>query len=373
MRIAIDCFKQIRGAGKSIGIYNVALNLVQNLAKEKRETANEVIANSEIFVFGNEANKEDFNVDGVNFVSVNGYDPTNKLHCIIWELFGVSKMCKRIKADRVLFPRGYCALTHPVFDIVLIHDLIPFYYNENFPNAFNKLENAYIMNRLKVSARGAKRIITISEASKADIIKHCGAIEDKVVVIHNACDVVDFHEKKVTISPEYLCSITSSLPHKNANGLLKSYVRYYKESEDPLDLVVIGIDSVSSYDVPKEIGKHIVCYKYIKDNFEMYRIISNSKIFIFLSLIEGFGLPPIEAMQLNVPVICSNRSSLPEVVGDAAILVDPTDDNAVSKAIIRLQRDKKLREDMIQKGKNNIVRFSWGTRAKLYWEAILRR
>lgn len=137
-------------------------------------------------------------------------------------------------------------------------------------------------------------------------------------------------------------------------------------------LVMIGLDNVDNYDINTEVKKHIKRYKFIKDNKDMYRIINNSEMFLFLSLIEGFGLPPIEAMQLDVPVIYSNMSSLPEVVGDSAILVNPTDDKEVASAIKALHEDLELKKKLIENGRANIKRFSQDTRAKLYWEAIMK-
>lgn len=372
VRLAIDCFKLVKGAGKSIGIYNVALSLTQNLVLDKKKSSDRKKKNCEIIVIGNKYNKEDFDIDGVRFIQIDNYNPLNKVHCIIWELFSVSNVCKKLKVDKVLFPRGYCALTHPIEDIVLIHDLIPFYYNEQFPGVFNKYENAYIMSRLRSSAKTAKSIITISEASKADIIKYCNVKEDKITVIHNACNVVDFHESKSEQKEPYICAMTSSLPHKNAKGIINGYVTYFKESSKPLNLVVLGLENVDDYEVDDEIEKHIKCYRFIKDNNDMYRIINNSEMFLFLSLIEGFGLPPIEAMQLDVPVICSKISSLPEVVGDSAILVEPTDDREVAAAITKLQDNPNMKKELINSGRSNINRFAWDTRAKLYWDAILK-
>lgn len=371
MRIVIDCFKQVKGAGKSIGIYNVALSITQNLVLEQGRTEDDRIRNAEIIVLGNAHNACDFRIEGVTFVEVVGYDPLNKVSCVLWELFGVSRVLRSLKADRVLFPRGYCALTHPVKDIVLIHDLIPFYYDEHFPGVFGKAENAYIMNRLKASAKTAKQILTISEASKQDILKYCGVREDKITVIHNACNAISFAEEKRFQQKPYICAITSGLPHKNARGILESYRKYCEISETPLDLVVIGIADTSICDLPEEVKAKIICRKFIKSNEEMYRIINNSAVFLFLSLVEGFGLPPIEAMQLKVPVVCSNASSLPEVVGDAAVLVDPTSPEDVAAKLNELLADEAKQKALVVKGMENIKRFSWETRAKLYWEALL--
>lgn len=369
MKLVIDCFKQIKGVGKSIGIYNVAKNIINGLVEEKKVTSDDKIKNTEIIVLGNEFNELDFNVEGVTFVKVSKYSPTNKVHCVLWELFGVIRICKQLNADKVLFPRGYVALTHPIEDIIIIHDLIPFYYDAHFPGVFNKAENGYIMNRLKSSAKTASKIITISETSKKDIVKYCGVSENKIKVIYNACKKIDYPEKKQ--DQGYICAITSGLPHKNAIGVLESYKRYWLMAENPLPLVVIGIEDTGICDLPNEVKNDIQCIKFIKDEQELYGIVRNSTLFLFLSLIEGFGLPPLEAMQLGVPVICSGQSSLPEVTGDAAVLVDPKDAESVANEIRDLASSCKKREELIEKGKRNIERFSEQSRAKLYWKAIL--
>lgn len=369
--IMVDCFKLIKGMGKSIGIYNVALRLIQNLVKEKNNSKEEQIKSAIIVVLGNKYNETDFNIPGAIFLEIKRYDPTNKYQCVMWELVGVAKEYRKLEADLILFPRGYRALIHPMTDIVLIHDLIPFYYNEHFPGFFNRIENAYIMRRLRDSAEKSNHIITISEASKQDIIKYCKVQEEKITVIYNASDIVDFDEEVINLENPYMCAITSDLPHKNAIGIFESYKQYCAKTDKPLNLIVIGIPDSSICDMPEEIRARITCYKFIKENKDMYRIIRNSRVFLFLSLIEGFGLPPIEAMQLDVPVICSNTSSLPEVVGDAAILVNPNDYVEIANNICRVLNDITLRDRLMKNGRKNIERFTGNSRAKKYWEIIL--
>lgn len=367
MKLAIDCFKQVKGMGKSIGIYNLALNLIRNLANYGNTHEGSLV---ELYVIGNKFNQEDFDIPGVHFFSVQSLDPRNKLHCIVWELFIVSAFCRKIGADRILFPRGYCALTHPVKDTIIIHDLIPFYYNERFPEAFNKVENAYIMHRLKASAKACDQVITISEASKKDILKYCKIKPEKITVIHNGCNELAYRKGGVSTSKPYICAITSGLPHKNAVGIFRSYIRYCEISSAPLDLKVIGVEDTVGIEVSDEISKKIVYYKYIKEDEKLHAMIANSTVFLFLSLMEGFGFPPIEAMQLGVPVVCSNLSSLPEVVGDAAILVDPNNPCEVANAIENVSTDIALQMNLIEKGKKNINRFSWNSRAELYWTVL---
>lgn len=371
MKIVIDCFKLVKGVGKSIGIYNVAFNLSRQLIRYKSLCNDSNIKNAELIILGNKYNKADFDIDGVTFIEIKGYNPLNKLHCVFWELFAVSFTVKKSGADRVLFPRGFCALTHPVEDFIIVHDFIPFFYNENFPGVFNRFENGYIMNRLKASVKACNNVITISQYSKNDILKHCRTDEQKIKVIYHGYNKKEIDCTEASFRKPYICAITSTLPHKNAKGILESYKRYCEISENPLDMTVVGIDdSYTSY-LPEEIRSKITCYKYIKEDEKLYTVIHNSSLFLFLSLAEGFGLPPIEAMQLKVPVICSNRSSLPEVVGDAALLVNPENYDEVAEAIKGLLSDENLKKALVEKGTKNITRFDWTVAAKHYWESLL--
>lgn len=371
MKIVIDCFKLVKGKGKSIGIYNVAHSIVKCLINYNNfsETNN---GYPEIYVLGNKYNKEDFDIPGIHFIEVTRYNPMNRVHCLIWELIGVALVCKRIKADRVIYPRGFCALIHPVKDIVIIHDLIPFYYNEKYPKVFNKIENQYIMQRIKQSARAAYKIITISESSQNDIIKRCGVTPEKIIVIHNICEKINYKKTDtVQNKTKYISAITSTLPHKNAEGILASYKKYCEITENPLNLIIIGIDNEVTINLPEKVRNKITCFKYIKEEQKLYNLIGNSSVFLFLSRIEGFGLPPIEAMQLNIPVICSNVSSLPEVTGNAAILVNPENPIQIANAIKELANNEKKQQELIARGQKNVERFSAASRAGLYWKAIL--
>jgi glycosyltransferase involved in cell wall biosynthesis len=368
--LVVDCFKQVKGVGKSIGIYNLTINLLRNLVAERARTETIDIKNSKIIVLGNEYNRSDFAINGVEFVSVK-YNPLNKMTCILWELFVVSKVCKKKKADRVLFPRGFCAFTHLVKDSIIVHDLIPFYYDKYYPGYFNKLENVYIMKRLKASIKSCNQVITISETSKKEILDITKVSEGKIVTIHNGCNIMAYTPETYTGEP-YIIAITSCLPHKNAEGIVKSYEEYYKTTQHPIHLKIIGIPDVEKYGISEDIKAHITCFKFIKEDRELHRVIANGSVFMFLSLVEGFGFPPIEGMQLGVPIVCSNLSSLPEVVGDAAVFVDPLNYKEVGQALNALINDKTKQKSMVEKGYKNIPRFSWESRAKLYWEALIK-
>lgn len=375
MRLVIDCFKLVKGQGKSIGIYNLAKNLTRHLAEtnQNREHCEEIV------VLGNEYNRKDFEVPGVRFIQVKG-NPLSRLSYTLWELFGVVSAVKKAGGDRVLFPRGYRPLFYRGKDIVIIHDLIPFFYDRHFPGVLNRVENAYIMNRLKASIRHAYRVVTISEYSMKEMEEICPDCRKRTRVIYNGINPVPCSEVPSSLKPEgpYLYAGVSALPHKNALGVLKTYEAYFKaeirEGKNPARLVIIGIDSPESIPggevLSPQAAEHVTCCRYIESGEEMHSLLAGASAFLFLSLIEGFGFPPLEAMQLGVPVICSNRSSLPEVIGDAGLLTDPDDIDGTVSCIRRLLGDEALRKELIEKGYENVKRFDWDSRIERYWEVL---
>ena len=406
MNLVVDCFKLVKGAGKSIGIYNLAKSIVTHLGeKALREQEGLKHAGQTIIVLGNAYNRKDFDVPGVTFVEMKG-NPQNKIYCILWELMLVVRYADKYHADRILFPRGFRPLGgiksagiraggRSIRDTIIIHDLIPFYYDKYYPGVFNKLENAYIMNRMKASIRRADRVITISDYSKQDILDKVPGCESKITVINNGLNDVSFDRSgegnqgknmggdaggdrredtaENGAKKRYIVAMTSALPHKNAKGVLSAYEAYYRQTENPLELLVIGIADSSFYpEMDREAAGHVTFCKFVEKFDELCRMVAEAEAYLFLSYVEGFGFPPLEAMQLGVPVVCSCRSSLPEVVGDAGVLVEPDDLDAVGKALVKVTTDQAFREELIGKGYENIRRFSWDSRTDLYWEELFR-
>ena len=344
MRLVIDCFKLVKGQGKSIGIYNLAKNLTRNLAQTNQNGEH----CEEIVVLGNEYNRKDFEVPGVRFVQVKG-NATNRIVYTLWELFGVPRAVKREGGDRVLFPRGYRPLFYRGKDVIIVHDLIPFFYDQNFPGTLNRVENAYIMSRLRASIRHADRIVTISHYSQQEMEKICPGCESRTTVIYNGVNPVPCSDVPSLLKPDgpYLYAGVSTLPHKNALGVLKTYEAYFqaeiREGKNPARLVIIGIESPQSIPggevLSPQAAEYVTCCRYI---------------------------------ELGVPVICSNRSSLPEVIGDAGLLTDPDDIEGTVSCIRRLLGDEKLQKELIAKGYENVKRFDWDSRVEQYWEVLTR-
>ncbi len=350
MKLVIDCFKLVKGKGKSIGIYNLAYSLVRELSREH-----------EITVLGNKLNREDFDIPGVSFVCIDK-NPEDKLTCVIWELYTVTRYVRKLKIDKVFFPRGFTALkifAGGIKQYPFINDMIPFYYDRHFPGALGKKENLYITMRLKASAKTAYRVLTNSEASKNDTLEIAGVSPDKIDVVYLGCNPVVMPEETECSEREYYVAVTSSLPHKNPEGIVRSYECYCRKmGENARDLKIIGIPDVEAYNIPDEIKSKISCIKYIEKNEDMHAMIARSKGFLFMSRIEGFGFPPLEAMQLGVPVVSADSYSLKEVVADCGILVNSEDYEAAAEGLKSLH-DEALCGEYVRKGFENVKRFDW--------------
>lgn len=364
MRIGFDCAKLVKGTSKSIGIYNITKSVVVRLAKQ-------LGAEYRLVVIGNESNREDFAVKGVEFHAVN-LDINSTKAILLWETVRVNSYIKKLKLDEIVFPRGFTSLFCPVKDVVIVHDLIPFYYDKHYPGVLSRLQNAYVMLRMKSSIRTADRIITISEYSKKDILGIVPKAEKKIHVIPHGYESHDRDIEELKNAPDnYFFGITSKLPHKNAVGLLNAYAKYYDITEHPYDLVVAGLPDFSTVEqksgcsIPEEVKRHIHCNKFMDDK-RFYSLFAHSRGLVFLSFIEGFGLPPLEAMELGVPVICSNATSLPEVVNGAGIMVEPEDTAAAAQAMKRLTEETGLSDELICKGYDNLKSFNWEERIEEY-------
>lgn len=383
MRILVDCFKLIKGKGKSIGIYNVAVSVVKCISETI--DGDDCYSDVEIIVAANKFNASEFeNIPSVKVYLVEGYNPEKKIDAVLWELFGVAVFAQKLSVDKVLFPRGYVPFVPKKKYVPIVHDLIPYWYDEHFKGYLGGIENRYIKMRLKASVIQSELVITISEASKSDIVNRFGVSSDKIKVIYNE---IPFTERSVErldnsflnssglAQGNYILAMATDYPHKNLEGILKSYSEYVKRVDNPYELVIIGVDdsSVEKLIDAEDLLSLIHCFRYIEDKGDYKTLFACAKAFIFLSLIEGFGLPPLEAMSYGVPVICSNTSSLPEVVGDAAYLVDPTNYVAISEAIVQMTSDERLRDACIEKGFENIKRFDLRSRAEEYRKVLFRQ
>jgi len=254
--------------------------------------------------------------------------------------------------------------------VVTIHDCIHLMFPQYLPNRF---AFGYARTSIGLAAKRATRVLTVSESSKRDILRFVDTEAEKIVVIYNAYDerfAIDPAEEDVVrvreryqLQDEFVLYAGNVKPHKNLERLIDAFHIVRKRGLDHLKLVMIG-DEISKYTALRRAVHQHQLHKYVRflgylpeeTLAVMYRL---AGVFVFPSLYEGFGLPPLEAMASGTPVVTSNVSSLPEVAGDAAVLVDPYDPQAIADGIYRVLTDADLRRDLRRKGVARAGMFSW--------------
>jgi len=260
----------------------------------------------------------------------------------------------------------------PCRAVVTIHDCIHLMFPQYLPN---RLAYAYARANLWTAARRAARILTVSETSKADILRYCDVPADRIIVIYNAIDdhfatppsdeAVQRVRERYQLDGPFALYVGNIKPHKNLERLIDAFDLVRRGGFERMELLIIG-DQISKYPrlrrtVDKhKLHKHVRFLGFVPDDTlaALYRL---ATVFVFPSLYEGFGLPPLEAMASGTPVVTSNRSSLPEVAGDAAVLVDPYSAVSIAEGIQRVLSDASLRQTMIARGLARAREFSWET------------
>lgn len=244
--------------------------------------------------------------------------------------------------------------------VITVHDL-----------AFKSLKNVFTWKTVmwknfitNLSIKKADKIIAITNFTKSEILKHYPNInKNKIDVVYNGFNnfsnepIIEsnIREDIKHIKTPYILTVSTISPRKNIDGLIKAFYKIKDKIEE--NLVVVGDNGWMYEDVFKlvkdlKLGDRVIFTGKVNDE-ELKYIYRNSRIFTYLSFYEGFGLPPLEAMSYEIPCIVSNTSSIPEVVGDNAIKVDPYDINSISDNLLKIYSLKS------KNNKNNLEKFSW--------------
>ncbi len=302
-----------------------------------------------------------------------------------WHL---AQAIQKYELDLIHDPNGIAPFLGPAKGakrLVTIHDAFPYVY----PKTHTRLDNWRFRWMLPSAVKRADMVLTDSQNSRIDLIRYLNLPEDKIRVV--ACGV-NGNFKPVPDSPEraqilarygitspYLLYIGGITPRKNISGLLEAYAQLRLRHPD-LNLVIGGKRQWQAGEIDttfKRLGlENLVHFTgYVADE-DLPALYSAAELFVFPSLYEGFGLPPLEAMACGTPVVTTNVSSLPEVVGDAALLVDPRYNKSLVEAIERGLNNKVLRAELRQKGLERAALFSWEKAAsqtmKIYQEIPLK-
>jgi glycosyltransferase involved in cell wall biosynthesis len=341
------------------GIGRYLRNLLSHLAR--LDNRNEYV------VFVNQANSRVVTPPNFQFVPLRLATPLYSLR----EQYWLPLELRRWGLDFCHYPNFSLPLFSPCPYLVTIHDLIYYLYPEQCPSLAAHYGARVMMRRAATQARA---IITDSEYSKRDVVRHLHVAAERVQVILPAADegATSVWRDAAPVShygivQPYILYVGKHHGNKNISTLLRAYVMH-PDIYTKFQLVIAGTRDVRRKALYQEAealdpGKRILFTDFVAD-VELFDLYRGASLFVFPSLYEGFGLPPLEAMACGVPVITSNAASLPEVVGDAAIQVDPLNAREMAEAMRTVLTDPGLQNTLRQKGIERARQFSWETAAR---------
>jgi len=365
MKIGVDCRTILNpGFGEVAGVGHYTFYLVKNLIKE--------IKDEEIILFFEQLPEEKV----INELSIDKNKV--KIRQLPWHQYRrylpfiyahllVPYFLKKEKLDVYYNPANIIPLGYGGRSVITIHDLAIYRNPGWFPAS---LGSRIFSTKILVprSIGRAEKIIAVSESTKKDLIDIFGVAEDKIKVIYEGAEwggeeikSIGYLKEKYQISDNYILYLGTLEPRKNIERLIKAMGELKK-----FDLVIAGAKGwkyEGIFNLIKETNKTL-CREAIKylgyvPMEDKKSLISWAKCFLFPSFYEGFGLPILEAMSLGVPVISSRASSLPEIVGEAGLLVDPNSQEELQKALAKIMGDENLRQDLGRKALERSKQFSW--------------
>jgi glycosyltransferase involved in cell wall biosynthesis len=296
-----------------------------------------------------------------------------------WFEFSVANFLNKFKPDLFLSPDGYMSLRANCKQLAVIHDIC----FEHYPKDVSYLVRKYYHYFFPKFARKASRIATVSEFSKSDIIKTYHINESKIDVVFNGCNELytpiakalqEQTRKQFSQDCDYFLFVGALHPRKNITRLFQAFDKFKSASATNVKLVIVG----EKYYWTKEI-KHTYLNMQYKDDVvftgrlspeDLKNILGSALAMTYVPYFEGFGIPIVEAMNCDTPVITSNVTSMPEVAADAALLVDPFSVDSIANAMLYIYKDEDMRNTLIERGRKRKLNFSWDKTAAALWRSI---
>lgn len=297
-----------------------------------------------------------------------------------WYQIILKKALRRLNPDVFVATDGMFPLRSNINTLAVIHDLNFEHYPETLPkNVLN-----YYLKYFPQFAKKATRIATVSEFSKNDIVNTYHIKEDKIDVVYNGANSkfqpISFEEKlkvKTTYTQQqnYFLFVGTLHPRKNILRLLMAFNQFKTVTKSKMKLVLAGkkmwwTTEINAFFEQMEAKSDVVFTGRLSEQ-ELIKITAAAYAITYVSIFEGFGIPLVEAMQCGVPVITSNVTSMPEVVEDAGLLVNPFSEEEITQAMIRLAADENLRKELMLKSIQQATKFSWEKSAQLLMDAIM--
>lgn len=297
----------------------------------------------------------------------------------LWFEFSVAAILNRLQPDLFLSPDGYLSLKSNCKQLAVIHDIN----YEHYPMDVPFLERKYYQHFFPKFAQKATRIATVSEFSKNDIVETYKINPSKIDVVYNGCnesytpinDTTKQQTKlKFSQNCDYFLFVGALHPRKNISRLFQAFDKFKNDQPSTIKMVIVGV----KYYWTREIKHTYLNMKHKEDvvftgrlsTEDLKNVLGSALAMTYVPYFEGFGIPILEAMNCDTPVITSNITSMPEVAQDAALLVDPFSVESIANAMLYIYKDEDMRNKLIQKGRKRKLDFSWDKTATALWESI---
>ncbi len=361
MRIGINLLSIVTGGAE---VY--VINLIKNLAMIDQK--------NQYVIFVNKKKRRLFNVDQHNFKFIE-FSPKLSIpyYRVIWEQIFLPIILKNEKIA-ILFSTGNInILFSPCKTVIAIQVIQPFAVPEMFPS---KIKLHYLRNMIRLSSRVADKIITVSNTTKTELIKHLNIPSSKIIPIYHATEACpdpppkNEIKRKFGIKKEYILSVSSVYKFKNYVNLIKAFKILRDKYNKDYQLVIVGKFIERDYHLQMLKTIDELCLKrdvFLMDGVaysETYLLYSGAELYVFPSFSETFGLTQLEAMACGVPVVTSNTSVMPEISGDAAIYFNPSNPEDIADKMNQVLSNEFLKNKLINNGFKRIKQFLWEKSAR---------
>ncbi len=299
----------------------------------------------------------------------------------IWFDYSVAQFLKLVKPDLFLSPDGYLSLRTVVPQIAVIHDINYMHHPADIP----WVNRWYYRHFFPKFAQKAARVVTVSEFSKQDIVKEFEVDANKVDVVYNGVDKIfkpigqlerEAIKAHYAVGWDYFVFVGALHPRKNIGRLLQAYDAFRKRSGEKVKLVLVGKKMWWTKELELAFEgmnyKEDVIFTGRLETEALAKVVAASLALVYVSYFEGFGVPILEGFAAGTAVITSSVTSMPEVAGGAALLVDPYDVDEITAGLIKLATDKAYRDKLIATGLKRQAAFSWERTSNLLLDSIMR-
>jgi glycosyltransferase involved in cell wall biosynthesis len=304
-------------------------------------------------------------------------------HPLLWKYWfdiAIPYYLRKVKADVFVSPDGFCSLTTRVPQCLVVHDLGFLHY----PEAYKRSHYLYYKLNTGKFLKKASSIACVSEFTRKDIIEHYKVKALKIHVVYSGVKSIfqpvdELEKQKVkdrfSVGAEFFICVGAIQPRKNLVNLLKAFSIFKKRLQSGMKLVLAGRMAWKNEEFTTLLNSYkykedVIITGYLGEN-DLATLVASAYGLVYPSLFEGFGVPVLEAMNCNIPVLTSKGSSMEEISADAALYFDPVQVNDIAEKLMLIYKDEALRKSLIEKASVVARNYSWQRTSELMWNAII--